>query len=193
MKKIFWFALGIVLTISITAYASTSRFADEASFDDWFKSAVDRLSHYEVIKGYPDGSFKPENPVSRAELAVILERFEQNILEKWSFDIANDTTIDFATNIQKIIEHMWEFENTDYDYKPYLIIAESGLKELHPPKIPNIGSLELVEDANLPSGFKLYVKPSEETPDTHYLLYEGYQVEGDMAFEVQQWYGPFYQ
>jgi hypothetical protein len=31
-----------------------------------------------LLKGYPDGSFGPDKPVTRAELAVILDRMEDD-------------------------------------------------------------------------------------------------------------------
>lgn len=36
--------------------------------------AVEELSHRGVLKGYPNGKFKPDKPVTRLELAVILAR-----------------------------------------------------------------------------------------------------------------------
>ena len=43
---------------------------------DWFCCAVSTLSKMGVIKGYEDGSFKPNDPISRAEFAAIAARFD---------------------------------------------------------------------------------------------------------------------
>ena len=43
---------------------------------DWFCYAVSTLSKMGIIKGYEDGSFKPNDPISRAEFAAIAARFD---------------------------------------------------------------------------------------------------------------------
>lgn len=75
MKKMFVGAIfGIVLTISTTlAFALGTQFTD-VNGDEWYAPAVENLASKGIIQGYPDGSFGPENPTNRAELAVILDR-----------------------------------------------------------------------------------------------------------------------
>jgi|GEM_PF-1723145 len=41
---------------------------------DWFARAVDECVEKGLIQGYEDNTFKPNNPITRAELAVILQR-----------------------------------------------------------------------------------------------------------------------
>ncbi len=48
-------------------------FADVAP-DDWFASAVDELAQAGVIAGYPDGTFRPYELVTRAQFAGMLAR-----------------------------------------------------------------------------------------------------------------------
>ena len=43
---------------------------------DWFCCAVSTLSKMGIIKGYEDGAFKPNDPISRAEFAAIAARFD---------------------------------------------------------------------------------------------------------------------
>lgn len=40
----------------------------------WAKASIEWAKEKGLIKGYPDGSFQPDKPVTRAELAVILHR-----------------------------------------------------------------------------------------------------------------------
>ncbi len=40
--------------------------------DAWFAKFVDEANCLGFVNGYPDGSFRPANPVNRAEIAVIL-------------------------------------------------------------------------------------------------------------------------
>ena len=44
--------------------------------DDWFNTAVSTLSKLAIITGYPDGSFGPNDPITRAEFAAIAARFD---------------------------------------------------------------------------------------------------------------------
>ena len=41
----------------------------------WAKASIEWAKEKGLIKGYPDGSFKPNNTLTRAEACVILERF----------------------------------------------------------------------------------------------------------------------
>jgi len=37
--------------------------------------AVGLLAHYNIINGYPDGTFRPNEPITRGQMAVILSRY----------------------------------------------------------------------------------------------------------------------
>lgn len=52
---------------------ATSTFSD-VDPDAWYAPAVGRLAALDVIGGYPDGTFRPEATVSRAQIAAILVR-----------------------------------------------------------------------------------------------------------------------
>lgn len=43
--------------------------------DDWFNTTVSTLSNMEIVRGYDDGSFRPNAPITRAEFAAIATRF----------------------------------------------------------------------------------------------------------------------
>ena len=40
----------------------------------WSYKYINTLANNGILKGYEDGSFKPKNGITRAEIAVILER-----------------------------------------------------------------------------------------------------------------------
>ncbi len=44
---------------------------------DWYAYAVSYMTENKLIMGYPDGTFKPNSPISRAEFAAIASRFDQ--------------------------------------------------------------------------------------------------------------------
>lgn len=48
---------------------------DDVSRNAWYAEYVGMLTQVGVISGYPDGSFRPENPVTRAEFATVASRF----------------------------------------------------------------------------------------------------------------------
>ena len=43
----------------------------------WAEKAIRRCVERGLMRGYPDGSFQPDKPVTRAELAVILDRLNK--------------------------------------------------------------------------------------------------------------------
>lgn len=52
-------------------------FSDVAA-DAWYCSSVSTLSRMGIIAGYPDGTFRPNAPITRAEFAAIATRFDNN-------------------------------------------------------------------------------------------------------------------
>lgn len=43
----------------------------------WYSTAVSTLSKMDVISGYPDGTFRPNAPITRAEFAAMIARFDE--------------------------------------------------------------------------------------------------------------------
>ncbi len=54
---------------------STKTGFDDVSASDWCAKYIARLGASGIIKGYGDGTFKPNNPITRAEFATICVRF----------------------------------------------------------------------------------------------------------------------
>lgn len=42
--------------------------------DHWAEKSIRKAINSEIMTGYPDGSFKPDSPVTRAELVTVLDR-----------------------------------------------------------------------------------------------------------------------
>ena len=53
------------------------KFSDVLAYD-WFCDSVMKLSNKDIIKGYPDGTFKPNKSITRAEFAVIASKYIKN-------------------------------------------------------------------------------------------------------------------
>lgn len=68
----------------------TNRYSDVAA-TSWYNTAVSTLSSMGIITGYPDGTFRPNAAITRAEFAAIAARFDNDgdkTAAKFS-DIAN--------------------------------------------------------------------------------------------------------
>jgi len=53
----------------------------DVSGKDWFNVAVSTLTNGGYLTGYPDGTFRPNEPITRAELATIICRFDKQFGE----------------------------------------------------------------------------------------------------------------
>jgi hypothetical protein len=78
-KAILIFAITGLSVGSIAAYHSS--FSDVAE-QDWFYDSVMRMIDLDVMEGYGDGTFKPANTVNRAEIATMLDRYDQGKIEE---------------------------------------------------------------------------------------------------------------
>ncbi|MHA6532824.1 glycosyl hydrolase [Paenibacillus sp. BAC0078] len=76
-KKGFPLLLTGIMLVSMAAPALASGKADEnlgSSGTHWAKESIAKWQGNGVIQGYPDGSFKPDNKVTRAELVSIINK-----------------------------------------------------------------------------------------------------------------------
>lgn len=59
---------GLILTLAAPGFA----FSDTQNF--WASRCIQELANRGIVGGYPDGSFRPNNPVTRAEFAALVDR-----------------------------------------------------------------------------------------------------------------------
>ncbi|MDR1616451.1 MAG: InlB B-repeat-containing protein [Syntrophomonadaceae bacterium] len=55
--------------------------------DDWFNTEVSTLSEIGIVTGYPDGTFRPDAQITRAELASVAVRFAAIMRETGSIKV----------------------------------------------------------------------------------------------------------
>ncbi len=91
----------------------------------WSLKHIATLSNGNIIEGYPDGSFKPENPITRAELAAIASKFDKlSAVQENSFtDIEGHWAIEY---INSAAAKGWVKGYPDGTFKPdqYITRAE---------------------------------------------------------------------
>lgn len=83
MKKITFastLVVSVLLTATVTA-AVTTGFPDVPT-NHWAAGAIERLKGEGVIQGYSDGNFKPNNMISRAEVAVMIDKNNQILINE---------------------------------------------------------------------------------------------------------------
>jgi len=82
---------------------------------------------------------------------------------------------------------MERFDNQDYDYKSYLIMAESGLRKMDDQ--PFMMDLTKLMDVNLPEGYEIYEEMG--IVYTYYLHFVGEKLYGDVVEMADEWFGLF--
>ncbi len=57
----------------------------------WYANYIGYLEKFEILTGYPDGTFRPDAPITRAEFATIACRFEELTAGKATFSDVPDS------------------------------------------------------------------------------------------------------
>lgn len=81
MKKITLFLIVTVFTVlSFAANGQTASHFEDVSTKDWYYDDVSWAVDKGLVKGYPDGTFKPRNLLTESQFAVVLTRYLDNRL-----------------------------------------------------------------------------------------------------------------
>lgn len=104
---------------------TTAKFND-VNNQDWFYSYVTELSTKGIIKGYPDGTFKPKGNITRAEFLKLL-------VECMGYEITNNQVFDDVTKNDKTDEWYYGYVSAAADHN--VISVEAYGKELKPNEI----------------------------------------------------------
>ncbi|MBQ9736922.1 MAG: S-layer homology domain-containing protein, partial [Clostridia bacterium] len=72
-KKLLSGILAVVLLFSTVAAATFSDVENDPTVA-WAKPYITEMSEKGYIKGYEDGTFKPNNPISKTEALILLSR-----------------------------------------------------------------------------------------------------------------------
>ena len=80
MKKLLAMVLALVMTLSL-AVSANAAFKDDKSISDDYAESVAVLNGMGVFKGYEDGSFKPDQKITRAETMTLVNRVLKRLPE----------------------------------------------------------------------------------------------------------------
>ena len=73
-KRLLAGALALAMTVGMAVTPAGAVFTDTAGH--WASGAIDKWSQeYGIIQGYEDGTFRPDNSITRGAFAGILDRF----------------------------------------------------------------------------------------------------------------------
>lgn len=72
---------------------STSNNLSDVTADAWYNNAVSTMVNAGIIQGYEDGTFRPNNNITRAEFAAIASRFMSS-----GYDVEEDLFTDIAAH-----------------------------------------------------------------------------------------------
>ena len=86
--------------------ASSSDFKDVK--DHWAKDAIDKLYGNKNVNGYPDGSFKPNAKITRAEAVTILNSVFNRNTNKSSLNNVNTSSLNKFSDVN---EGFWAYYN----------------------------------------------------------------------------------
>ena len=91
------------MLITLFAFSSTvCAFSDVE--EHWAKDSIEKLNDVSIIKGYEDNTFRPDNYMTRAEVATILNRMN-GVTKESSKYIPDVTRQDwFCSEIRKAIQ-----------------------------------------------------------------------------------------
>lgn len=76
------FAVVIAKALGLAQDTSRFNFADQAGIPNWARGYIAATVKAGIINGYTDGKFKPDNYITRAEMAVMLSRVTHGQLTK---------------------------------------------------------------------------------------------------------------
>lgn len=80
LKRALAFVLALVILIQFPEVRAAQTTFTDVKSGDWFSGDVNKLAGYGIISGFPDGSFKPQNTLTRGEFIRMLT----TVAEVWS-------------------------------------------------------------------------------------------------------------
>ena len=170
-------------------------FPDVAS-DSWYNVAVSVNSMMGVIQGYPDGTFKPDESITRAELAAIAARFARAMSMRGDNDVGfNDISGHWAeADIRHAAIIGWVKGYPDNSFKPdqpitraeFITLANNVLGRI-PETVDDLFEGEMTvwsDNADVDAWYYIAI---QEATNSHLYSYKDGQTVPGMQFEYETW------
>lgn len=107
---------------------SSNSFSDVAE-GQWFNTSISTMAKLGIVTGYPDGSFKPNDNITRAEFATIAARFDKDA--KDSASIFSDIDGHWAKEyIERAAKKGWITGYPDGTFRPDRLITRAEAASL---------------------------------------------------------------
>ena len=82
MKKLLTKTLMLALILGFTSLATMAKEYKDLTPDHWAYKQIQILTDFNVVVGYPDGNYRPDQPVTRGEFAsIVVKAFDQEFAE----------------------------------------------------------------------------------------------------------------
>jgi len=105
LVSIVYDALGTIEDVELESADSASAAPyPDVQADRWSAGKIEWAKGSEIVKGYPDGSFQPDKPVTRAELVVVLNKMAMLANDQQNESMELETTQE-PTNFSDISDH----------------------------------------------------------------------------------------
>jgi hypothetical protein len=83
-------AAQIFFNLLLDTNVPTLNYFPDVPNDAWYAAAVNALASLDIINGFPDGTFRPEANITRAEFVAIAMRFTERSLDIVFADVFDD-------------------------------------------------------------------------------------------------------
>jgi hypothetical protein len=88
----------IVGALKLATPTTSARSYQDVSANHWAHQAITTAKHYGLIKGYPDGMFRPDTPITRAEIATLTYNAYSSRFVKSSINSFLDVSSNYWAN-----------------------------------------------------------------------------------------------
>ncbi|CCU80184.1 S-layer domain protein domain protein [Halanaerobium saccharolyticum subsp. saccharolyticum DSM 6643] len=110
MKKL-TITIALMLVVALAMPAFGASFSDVPS-DHWSYNAINKLVAAGIVEGYPDGEFKGEQSMTRYEMAVMVSRALDNIVDEMGA-MGEGLTTGQAEDVTAIVKSLMEKNTND--------------------------------------------------------------------------------
>ena len=143
----------------------TERFPDEP-LTAWHEKAVHTMASLGIIQGYPDGSFRPEGSVTRAEFVVFAARFAKTLpqAEHLAFHDVPETHWAYE-HINAAVQFGWITGYSDGSFQPSRRISRAEAVTIVNRMLGRVADKDFIDSHSSIARFV-------DVPQTHWAFYD---------------------